>query len=268
MSLSKRSIAIIISIALAIGLICALLLISPSGGGNIWNTIGRGHYDASDSTDYGEYLDVDIDISGETSGAWTGSYTQTATEQVYTVDSTYYSQQQITIKLTITITYSKVSGVTIVSAYIKAVDTADSSSFNPISVSNFDWEANGLTSGSSKTWQYGAEAISTFLSNCEASSSDATISFYVYVKVQGTGTVSGNTLTAEVAETQFQSNHFVLETQQTTAEAEPSVTFSSWVASWAAIGQGLICLVIGTIIGYVVAKLGIIEVRRPRRFRR
>ena len=264
--LNKRVlIGAVVVVAIA-GLLGYLLWPRPSGP--VVNQLFGQSHSASDSTQYGEYLDVRVNVGGETSSAsWAASYTGSAQSQVYTVDGTYYSQEKISISLSITITYSKVSNVKIVSAYIKAVDTADSSSFNPISVSNFDWESNGLSSGQSKSWSYGPKYIGDFLSSAGASTTDATIDFKIYVKVQGTGTVSGETLTAEITEQKFQTNHFVLETQSTSAEANPSVSFSSWVASWGDIATGAILLIIGVIVGYVLARTGMMEVRlqRPRR---
>jgi len=264
MKVNKRTLLLCV-VGLAVAGVIGWLLWSSLSGPYVWNTLLNAVTGASDSTAYGEYIDVKVNVGGETSGSWTGAYTGSAESQVYTVDGTYYSQQKISISLSITITYSKVSGITIVSAYVKAVDTADSSSFNPISVSNFDWEANGLSSGQSKSWSYGPTGISSFLSSAGASTSSATIDFYVYVKVQGTGTVSGETLTAEITEQKFDSHQFVLETQSTTAEATPSVSFSSWVASWGIIATGSVLLIIGVIVGYVLGK-GIVEVRvrRPR----
>ena len=268
---NRRTLLLCVAVLAVAGVAGWLFWSSLSGPGpEVWNTLFGTGFGTSDSTQYGEYIDVEVNVGGETSGSWTGSYTGSAQSQVYTVDGTYYSQEKISISLSITITYSKVSNVKIVSAYIKAVDTADSSSFNPISVSNFDWEGNGLSSGQSKSWSYGPKYIGDFLSSASASTSDATIDFKIYVKVQGTGTVSGETLTAEITEQKFQTNHFVLETQQTTAEATPSVTYASWVAGWGAIATGAVLLIIGVIVGYVLAKTGTVEVRvqRPRGRRR
>ena len=267
MKMNKRTL-LFCAVGLAIAGLVGWLIwssLSAPGTGIVYTLTSQG-FSASDSTSYGESINVQLKVEGQTSSSWVGSYTGSAESQVYTVDGTYYEQEQISISLSITITYSKVSGVKIVSAYIKAVDTADSSSFNPISVSNFDWEANGLTSGQSKSWSYGPKGIGTFLGECSASTSDATIDFKIYVKVQGTGTVSGETLTAEITEQKFDSHHFVLETQSTSAEATPSVSFSSWVASWGVITGGFVLLVIGIIIGYVLAKTGVVEVsvRKPR----
>ena len=268
---NRRTLLLCVAVLAVAGVAGWLFWSSLSGPGpEVWNTLFGTGFGTSDSTQYGEYLEIDVNVGGETSSSWTGAYTGSAESQVYTVDGTYYSQEQISISLTITITYSKVTNVTIIAARITAVDTADGSFFNPIGVSNFNWEANGLTSGSSKSWSYGPTYIGNFLSSASASTSDATIDFKIYVKVEGTGTVSGETLTARITEQTFDSHHFVLETQQTTAEATPSVSFASWMASWGTIATGSVLLIIGVIVGYALARTGIVGVRvqRPQHGRR
>lgn len=259
--LNKRVlIGAVVVVAIA-GLLGYLLWPKPSGP--VVNQLFGRSYSATDSTQYGEYLSVQLNVGGGTSASWAASYTGSASQWVYTVNGTYKSQEQVTIKISLSVSYANVEGITLVDAYIKAVDTADNS------YKVYDLADNVALSGSSPiSWSNQVtRSISNHLTDAGASTSDATIAYYVYVKVQATGSISGQTLTAEIPLTKFTALHYLHQQEKTQAEATPSVTVASWMASWASITTTAVVLIIGVVVGYVIAKLGVVEVqvRKPRR---
>jgi glycerol uptake facilitator-like aquaporin len=72
------------------------------------------------------------------------------------------------------------------------------------------------------------DTIYGHLTNAAASTTDAWIKYLIYCKVQGTGTISGQTLVAEILETQFARLRYQRYTEEATATVTPSVSVASW----------------------------------------
>jgi len=182
-------------------------------------------YSQSAETPYGESLNLNLNVGGQTSSeaSWLASYSDSASQQVYTVDGTYVSQEQVTLGYSASVSYSNVENIKI-TVKIKAIDSSDSS-YHEYVLAN----AKSL-SGSSPISDSGSTqtSISQHLTDCDASTSDATINYQVYACVTGTGMVSGATLTAEIPYTQFASKHYVRQTEGASADVNPTVSVASW----------------------------------------
>jgi len=269
--LDKRVLAVTIAAICLVAGVAGWLLLAQQSGPTPWNRLFSYSTGASDSTEYGEFLEIHVSAGGATSQASWRAAAASTSQDVYTVDNTYYDQQKITLKLTITITYQNVENI-VVDAWMKGIDTADNSYYQYNLASSYSWT---LTSGSSKDFSV-TKSISQFLTDIGASTTDATVKYTFYVKVTATGSISGKTLTAEIAEQDVTDangntiqNHFVLHTESASSNVTPDVSFSSWVASWAGITTTALVLVIGVVVGYVIAKLNVLEIRisKPRRKR-
>ena len=184
-----------------------------------------GEYSQSAETPYGENLEINLNVGGETSSesSWLASYSDSASQQVYTVDGTYASQEQVTLGYSASISYSNVENIKI-TVKIKAIDSDDSSYYEYVLANAKSLSGSSPISDSGST----QASISQHLSDCDASTSDATIYYQVYAKVTGTGTISGATLTAEIPYTQFASKHYVQSTESTSADVSPTVSVASW----------------------------------------
>ena len=182
-------------------------------------------YSQSAETPYGESLEINLNVGGETSSesSWLASYSDSASQQVYTVDGTYVSQEQVTLGYSASISYANVNNIKI-TVKIKAIDSSDSSYYEYVLANAKSLSGSSPISDSGST----QTSISQHLSDCEASTSDATIYYQVYAKVTGTGTISGATLTAEIPYTQFASKHYVQSTESTSADVSPTVSVASW----------------------------------------
>ena len=209
-----------------------------------------GETSAKAETPYGESLEIELSAGGETTGCWRVAYTDSSSQNVYTVDGVYKSQEQVTLSYSLSVTYSNVQDIKIVELYIKAVDTSDQSSFKYTLASNKALSGTSPISDSGST----TKSITQHLNDIQGSTTDCTVDYYIYCKVQGTGTVSGQTLTAEIAETKFATLHYVRETESAEASVTPSVSVASW---WelAATPEGiaiivLLILIVGVAVGY------------------
>ena len=182
-------------------------------------------YSQTAETPYGESLEINLNVGGETSSksSWLASYSDSASQQVYTVDGTYVSQEQVTLGYSASISYTNVNNIKI-TVKIKAIDSADSSYYEYVLANAKSLSGSSPISDSGST----QASISQHLSDCDASTSDATIYYQVYAKVTGTGTISGATLTAEIPYTQFASKHYVQSTESTSADVSPTVSVASW----------------------------------------
>jgi len=180
---------------------------------------------ATAETPYGEKLEIKLNTGTQTSGSasWLASYQDSASQQVYTVDGTYKSQEQVTLSYSLTVTYSNVNNIQ-ATVKIKAVDDSDSSYYE-YTLAN----AKAL-SGTSPISDSGSvqRSITQHLTDCDASTSSATIKYHIYCQVTGTGSISGQTLTATVPYTQFASHSYQQETESTEAEVTPTVSVASW----------------------------------------
>jgi len=181
--------------------------------------------EASAETPYGERLEIRLNTGTETSGSasWLASYSDSASQQVYTVDGTYADQEQVTLSYSLTVTYSNVNNIK-ATVKIKAVDQADSS------YHEYALASNKALSGASPISDSGSttRSIVDHLTDCDASTSSATIKYHIYCKVTGTGAISGETLTAEIPYTEFCSHSYQKQTESATADVTPIVSVASW----------------------------------------
>ena len=209
-------------------------------------------------TPYGESLEISLNTGTETSASWQASYTGSSSQNVYTVNGTYKEQEQVTLSYSLTVTYSNVENIQITNLYIKAVDAADQSSYT------YTLASNKALSGASPISDSGSttRSITDHLTDCQASTTSATIKYYIYCQVQGTGSISGQTLTATISETWFAT----LDYQQSSESAEASVTPSVTVASWwelATTPEGLAIIALTVMI--IVVAVGYHPGKRRRR---
>jgi len=190
------------------------------------------------STPYGEELNIQLNIGGSAQkGSWfKASISDSASNDLYDVSGTVNGasfsgvadSKSITISVTVDISGNLVTNVKIETLYIKAVDVADSSSKKYYSVESTS--PLSVTLPYSNTFyplnNYG---IATMLTDAGASTSNAEIKFYIYIKVSATGSKSGQTLVAEITETEFADLTFTYQTESTSSTVTPNVSVSSWL---------------------------------------
>ena len=185
---------------------------------------GGNEYSQSAETPYGESLEINLRAGGETSSSsWLASYSDSTSQQVYTVNGTYKSQEQVTLGYSLSISYSNVNNIQ-VTVKIKSVDTADNSYHEYVLANAKSVSGSSPISDSGST----SRSIYDHLSDTGASTTDATLTYYVYCKVTGTGTISGSTLTAEIPYTKFTALDYTRHTESASADVNPTVSVASW----------------------------------------
>ena len=221
MKVNKKLLAIFIIVLIVAGI--GIYWFVPKKGAEF-----GGEYKATAETPYGEKLTIKLNLGGGTRQAsFFAGYTDTVSQNVWTVDGTYKSQGKITFSVTVTITGNKITNAKIENCYIKAVDTADSSSYSytfdtyPVSVSLSGYQGTWSPDSITKT-------LDQHVSDIQASTS-CTVDYYIYCKVSAVGEISGQTLYAEITETKFKTLQLEKQTEETTAEVTPSVSTSSWL---------------------------------------
>jgi len=213
---------------------------------------------ASDSTPYGESLEIEIGSGSSTSGqaslitvafpaSWLASYQDSSSQNVYTVDGVYKSQEQVTLSYSLSVTYANVENIA-ATVKIKAIDTSDSSFYEYVLANN-----KGLT-GASPISDSGQvqKSISQHLTDIQASTSGATVQYQIYAEVTGTGSVSGEALTASVPYTQFGELVYAQSSESSSAEVTPQVSVASYVDS---LGDNVWLLVVAVLLALSLAYL-------------
>lgn len=214
---------LIISVAVIFAALLAVWLFMPS---QVAGVFAKAEVSSHAETPFGEYLDIKLGTSAQTSQASWQASTASASQNVWTVNSTYKSQALVTLGYSLQVSYANVQNIQIVSLYIKAVDSADSSSYTYTLAS-----AKSLSGSSPITDSDSMQkSISTHLSEV-AASAPCSIKYYIYCKVQAQGAISGQTLVAEVTETWFCTLNYAEQTESTSATVTPSVNVASW-ADW------------------------------------
>jgi len=205
--------------------------------------------EASDSTPYGESLEISLNSGAQTStgASWTASYSDSSSQDIFTVNGTYKEQEQVTLGYSLSVTYANVESIKITSLYIKAVDNADSSEYTYTLADNKALSGASPISDSDSV----VKSISQHLSDVGASSS-STIKYYIYAQVQGTGTVSGATLTATIPETQFTTLVYSQQSESANADVTPTVSVASWSDSeeqtgFLFVGIGAVLIIIAVV---------------------
>ncbi|MFH2109630.1 MAG: hypothetical protein ABIJ47_00055 [Candidatus Bathyarchaeota archaeon] len=229
MKKDRRLLLVFLLIALlAVGWI-ALTPIALAGLGT------EGSNAAEASTPYGESLAIKIGSGTKTSGtaslvevtmpsSWLVSYSDGDTQNVYEVNSTYKEQEQVTMSYTLAVTYANVDTIA-ATVKVKAIDKADASYYE-YTIAN----AKSI-SGASPINDNGnvQKAIATHLTEITASTTSASVKYQIYCQVTAEGTVSGETLTATVAYTDFGCLAYARSTESSSAEVTPQVSVATWV---------------------------------------
>jgi len=222
MTRGRKWLILLLIIAVALGGVGYYILSTPriiSGIGIAKTT------SATAETPYGEKLEIKLTSGTETSGSasWLASYSETVSQQVYTVNGTYKDQEQVTLSYSLSVSYSNVENIK-ATVKIKAVDEADNS-YHEYVLAN----AKAL-SGASPISDSGSvqRTIVDHLTDADASTSSATIQYHIYCQVTGTGSISGETLTATIPYTQFSKLQYQRETESATADVSPTVSVASW----------------------------------------
>lgn len=233
-----------LTVVLCVSVVAGILLLTPASEA-LEGLQKISTHEGSDSTPYGEELEIELNTGAETSpqASWLASYSDSSNQNVYTVDGAYKSQEQVTLGYGVSISHANVENIRIVDLYIKAVDTADSSSYTYTLASNKPLSGASPISDSDNV----IKTITQHLNDIEASTTSATVSYSIYAKVQATGAISGLTLTAEIPETQFAELSFQRSSESTSANVTPSIGVASWageVLSTGLVAVGVIMLIL------------------------
>lgn len=232
------------------------------GTGIVQGAIAGSTSEAEASTPFGESLAITLGSSSQTSGtasfwdksqlaAWL-AYSDSDSQIVYEVNSTYKSQELVELGYTLSVTYSQVSNIE-ATVKIKAIDDADDSEYE-YTLAN----AKSL-SGASPINDNGntQPSITTHLGHVVASTTDATIYYQIYAQVTATGTVSGETLTATIPYTKFGALHFEQSSESSEANVTPTLTVTSWYDQQLGLPDGallnfisIVCLITAVVFAY------------------
>ncbi|MFZ7138681.1 MAG: hypothetical protein ACOWW1_09735 [archaeon] len=252
-----------IAVALVVLLVvaCIGLYFFPSTASNI-NLNGIQATDTQEgsaSTPYGESLDISLTTGAETNtgASWLASYSDSDSQNVYTVNGTYKSQEQVTLGYSLSVSYSNVENIQINNLYIKAVDTSDSSEYSYNLATSKSLSGTSPIGDSDST----TATISQHLASIGASSTGATVDYYIYAQVRATGTISGLTLTAEVTETEFATLVYSQESETTSANVTPTVGVASFTDAEI---FGVFCSLIGGVL-LLLAVCGYVKNKNPNR---
>lgn len=193
----------------------------------IQGAVGEGTNQAEASTPWGESLEISLDSLTKTSSAsmFSASYQETDTESAWTVNTTYKSQEMVTLAYDLDVTYTQVSNIE-ATVKIKAIDRSDASYYE-YTIANA--KSLGGASPIEDSGDTGRTIQGHIISDIVASTSGALIQYEIYCQVSATGTVSGETLTATIPYTQFTSLYYDYELQQSIIEVDPSITVTSWI---------------------------------------
>jgi len=185
---------------------------------------------AEADTPYGESLSIELTSESSTSGAaswfnsWTASYDDSDSQNVYTVNSTYKSQEEVTLEYSASVTWANVQDIEI-TAKIKAIDKG-----TPANNHEYTLATSKSLSGVSPISDGGSTvpAILAHLTSVGGSTTSETVQYQIWAEVTATGSISGDTLTATIAYTPFGT----LVYEQSSETAETAVTPTVSVASF------------------------------------
>ena len=230
---------ILLIIILAGGLVYGIMvygtpLTSPgaSVGGTSSNSV---------ETPYGEKLEISLGSSSETSGqasffevkapqaaSWVSSYQNSDSQDVYEVNGTYKSQEQVTMEYSLSVSYSNVESITS-TVKIKAYEEATPANYHEYTLAN----AKAL-SGVSPIADSGSTvpSIIQHLTDVGGSTTNEVVGYEIYCQVTATGTKSGDTLTATIPYTHFGGFSFVKSSESSTAQVTPTISAASFIESY------------------------------------
>ena len=221
----------------------------------------KGENYAEASTPYGESISIKIGSGAETSGeasvvdfvapaSWLASYSDSTTQDVYDVDGTYKSQEQVTMSYSLSVTYTSVESITATVTVKTAYDVNDH---------EYSLATSKALTGVSPISDSGQtqESITTHLTALTCPLTGGTVTYDIYAQVTATGTVSGETLTATVPYTQFGSLVYTRTTESGSAEVTPTVSVASWMDDALGLPQGsaiTIVAIAAAIVAYKVVQ--------------
>jgi len=201
----------------------------------IQGAVAGGTNSAEANTPFGESIEITIGSGTETSGtaslwdksqlaSWLASYSDSDSQNVYQVNGTYKSQEQVTLSYSLSVTHSNVEDIH-ATVKIKAVDKSDNSNHEYTLASSKSLSGSSPISDSGST----QKTIAQHLTDVDASLTSATVKYEVYCQVTATGSISGETLTATISYTPFGCLQYQRSSESSEANVTPSVSVSSWL---------------------------------------
>jgi len=191
-------------------------------------------------TPYGEKLEISLGSGAETSGtasflrlrspeaaSWFASYDDTNSQNVYQVNGTYMSQEQVTIEYSLSVTYANVASIS-TTVKVKAYDESNKAlNYHEYTLAN----AKAL-SGVSPIADSGSTvpSILQHLTDVGGSTTSEVVGYEIYCEVTATGSISGDTLTASIPYTHFGGFSFLQSSESSTAQVTPTISAASWEA--------------------------------------
>jgi len=188
---------------------------------------------AEASTPYGESIGITIGSGSSTSASasiidaakasWLASYSDSDSQNVYDVNGSYKSQEQVTMSYSLSVTYSSVTNIH-ATVKVKAIDKGTPTNYHEYVLAN----AKSL-SGASPISDNGQTqpSISAHLTDIGGSTTSETVQYQIYCQVTATGSVSGETLTATVNYTPFGTLEYTRTSESSAAEVTPTVSVAS-----------------------------------------
>jgi len=250
-----------------------LLLVIVAGGAYIAlaqpgympgaSTSGTGS--GSAETPYGESIEISIGGESQTSGSaswfqqnpeavasWFASYQNGDSQNVYTVNSTYKSQETVTIAASLAVTWSNVQSLS-ATVKVKAIDKGTPANNHEYTLANnVDIQAGSPTSDNWDT----TPSISAHLTSIGGSTTSETVEYQVYCQVTATGTISGDTLTATIVYTPYGTLVYAQSSEANSATVTPSVSVTSYYDEALGLPDGalvtLLALLVIAVCAYVV----------------
>ena len=221
---------------LAVGLVYGLMVYGTplmSSGASAGATSSN-----SVETPYGEKLEISLGSSSETSGqasffevkapetaSWFASYDDSDSQDVYEVNGTYKSQEQVTLQYSLSVTYANVESKA-ATVKIKAYEEATPANLHEYTLANSKAlsGASPISDGDSTV-----PSITQHLTDVGGSLTSEVVGYEIYCEVTATGTKSGDTLTATIPYTHFGGFSFVKSSESSTAQVTPTISAASMV---------------------------------------
>lgn len=199
----------------------------------IAGAVTGGSNTASDSTVHGESIGITIGSGSSTQGSasiidlasWSASYQDSESQNVYDVNGTYKSQEQVTLSYSLAVTHSSVNDIE-ATIKVKALDKGTPANNHEYILAN-----SKSLSGTSPINDDGQTqpTISAHLTSIGGSTSSIVVEYQIYCQVTATGSVSGEELTATVNYTPFGTLDYTQTSESSGAEVTPQVSVASAV---------------------------------------
>jgi len=193
-------------------------------------------------TPYGEKLEISLGSSSETSGvvsffeikapqtaSWVSSYQNSDSQDVYEVNGTYKSQEQVTMEYSLSVSYSNVESIS-ATVKVKAYEEGNKAiNYNEYTLAN-----NKALSGVSPIADSDSTvpSILQHLTDVGGSTTNEVVGYEIYCVVTATGTKSGDTLTATIPYTHFGGFSFVKSSESSTAQVTPTISAASFIETY------------------------------------